>query len=482
MGSGRGHRARRVCLVAAGACGVLAIAAPVRAQDDLGVPPPEIWRGRATSLVTSVEADREALLPVSDVFRFMAVEGDSVYETDRQTARASLFFPGNGILQGPNLACGTFGGQFPPEFAPVLDACTRFEYPMTANADASTPSAATEGRVALGAPTDPVSGEATGARAHAAPDGSSTFASMQDLRVLGVPGVGPVTILPLEQLELDSTILSVGDATSRTDQRIEAGSLIVESEAALSDVRLVGGLIRIGSIRSSSRITDDAKGVRTSAAGLEMSGVTVGGVPAQVTDDGLVIGSPSSGPLTQQLASALTQTLQGLGVELTLLDTEETEDDGNGQAVASAPGLLVSIGQELQGLPTIPGPLGDIDLSGMYVGSIQLGNTAASGGATNFADEVLPPVEVPPVDVGGPIVGSDGFSTDSGVGEAPAPTDEVASPPSADSPASPDLIRTLTDPFGGRLGFVYLCLMFAVLGLCVVPRLSFSARLPGPRP
>jgi len=481
MGSGRRHRARRFCLVAAGVCGVLAVAAPVRAQDGAGVPPPEIWRGAASSLVASVEADREALLPVDDVFRFMAVEGVSVFETDRQTARASLFFPGNGILLGPNLACGTFGGQFPPEFAPVLDACTRFEYPMTASADASTPSATTEGRVALGAPTDPVSGEATGARAHAAPDGSSTFASMQDLRVLGVPGVGPVTILPLEQLELDTTILSVGDATSRTDQRIEAGSLIVEAEAALSDVRLVGGLIRIGSMRSMSRVTDDAEGARTSDAAMELSGVTVGGVPAQITEDGLVIGSASSGPLTQQLAGALADTLQGLGVELTLLGTEETKDDGTGQAVASAPGLLVSIGQDLQGLPTIPGPLGDIDLSGLYVGSIQLGTTGAASGATNFADEVVPPFEIPPGDVGGgPIVGSDGFASDSGA-ESPAPTDEAAAPPAADAP-SPDLIRTLTDPFGGRLGFLYLCLMFAVLALCIVPPLSFTARLPGPRP
>lgn len=481
MGSGRRHRARQVCLVAAGVCGVLAVAAPVRAQDDLGVPPPEIWRGAASALVASVEADREALLPVEDIFRFIALDGDSVYETDRQTARASLFFPGNGILMGPNLACGTFGAQFPSEFAPILDACTRFEYPLSANADASTPSATTEGRVALGAPTDPVSAEATGARAHAAPDGSNTFASMQDLRVLGVPGVGPVTLLPLEELSLDTSILSVGNATSRTDQRIEAGSLIVEAEAALSDVRLVGGLIRIGSIRSISRITDDAEGTRTSDAAMEMSGVTVGGVPAQITEDGLVVGDASSGPLTQQLASALTQALEGLGVEITMLGIEETTDDGTGQAVAGTGGLLVSIGQDLQGLPTIPGPLGDLDLSGLYVGSIQLGSTGAAGGATNFADVVIPPVDIPPFDVGGgPIVGSDGFASDAGVGETTEP-DAVAAPPSADAPA-PDLVRTLTDPFGGRLGFLYLCLMFAVLGLCVVPRLSFSARLPGPRP
>ncbi len=479
MGGRRRHRARRTCFAMAAVCGVLAVAAPVRAQDD-GVPPPEIWRGAANALVASVEADREALLPVDDVFRFIALDGQSVYETDRQTARASLFFPGNGVLQGPNLACTTFGGSFPPEFAPVLDACMKLRYPLSVTADASTPTIATDGRVALGAPTDPVSAEATGARAHAAPDGSNSLATIQDLRVLGVPGVGPLTILPLEQLALDTSILTVGSATSRTDQRIDGGVLVVEAEAALSDVRLVGGLIRIGSIRSTSRVTDDAKGRRTTAADQVVSGVTVGGVPAQITEDGLVIGSSSSGPLTQQLAKALTQVLQGLGVTLELLPTEETTDDGTGQAVASAGGLFVSVAQELQGLPTIPGPLGDIDLSGLYVGSIQLGSTGAAGGATNFADEVIPPVETPPIDAGGPIA-TDGFASDGGTGDVAAPVEDVAAPPGVDVPTPPDLVRLITDPFGGRLAFLYLSVMFAVLGLCVVPRLSFPARFPGPR-
>ncbi len=480
MGDRRRHRARRACLLAAAVCGVLAVSAPVGAQDE-GVPAPEIWRGAANALVVSVEADREALLPVDDIFRFIALDGTSVYETDRQTARASLFFPGNGVIQGPNLACGTFGGAFPPEFKPVLDACTRFSYPLSVTADASTPTVATEGRVAFGAPTDPVSAEATGARAHAAPDGSNTAASIQDLRVLGVPGLGPITLLPLEELSLDTSILTVGNATSRTDQRIVDGVLVVESTAALSDVSLVGGLVRIGSIRSSSRVTDDAKGHRTTEATQDVGGVTVGGVPAQITEDGLVIGSSASGPLTQLLSNALTQLLQGLGVKVEMLTTEETSDDGTGQAVASAGGLLVSIGRDLQGLPTVPGPFGDIDLNGLYVGSIQLGSTGASGGATNFAVEVAPPVETPPVDPGVvPPSGTDGFTAGSG-SDVTVPSDEQASPPSVDVPSPPDLVRLITDPFGGRLGFLYLTLMFAVLGLCVVPRLSFPARFPGPR-
>jgi hypothetical protein len=235
-------------------------------------------------------------------------------------------------------------------------------------------------------------------------------------------------------------------------------------------------------VRSTSRSTDDGKGTRTAAADLEVSGVTVAGLPAQITEDGLVVGSPAGGlgPLKQQLQTAVNQLVEALGVRVTVLGTEQTLDDGTGLARATAEGLLIEISLNADGLPSVPGPLGDIDLNGTYVGSIQLGNSGAAAGAANFDDEV--PTDIAP-EV--PFDSGDGGVLDGSLtGDLPAldqPTADSA-PEQAVAPVAddePDLIRRITDPFGGRLGLLYLAFMFSVLGLCVVPRLTLPARLPG---
>lgn len=482
MGAGRRGAVRNVSFIAAATCAVLSVALPVQAQEEAPALVPDVFRGAATSQVASVEVDREALLPIDDLFRFIALDGSTIYESDLQTARASLLFPGNGLILGPNLACGTFGGQFPPEFAPLLDTCTQYDYPLSVRADASSPSKVTSGALTLGSPTDPVSGEAVGAKAQAGPDSSTSYAAMNELRVLGLPAFGPIT-LPQDELELDSSILTIESAVSRTDQRIQAGVLTVDSQSVLSGVRLVGGLIRIGSLRSVSHVTDDAAGKRTAVSDLDVSGLTVGGVPAKITEDGLVVGSPSgsTGPLQQQLQTALNQVLEAMDIKLTLLESEETLDDGTGQAVAATGGLLFEIAADAQGLPMIPGPLGELDPNGTYVGSIQLGNTAAAAGAASFGDEgfVIPDSEVPVVgdvsfDAGG-LPGPDaGGPVD--LGPAGPPVADRAAP---DATSPPQLVRSLTDPFGGRVGLVYLSFMFTVLGLCLLPRFTLSARLPG---
>ena len=480
----RRNRTRRLltrsCVAGAIVCLGLAGLGTAAARDQV-LPLPDVFRGAATSQVASIEVDREALLPIEDLFRFIALDGSTIYESDLQTSRASLLFPGNGLILGPNLVCGTFGAQFPPEFGPLLDTCTRYDYPLSVRADASTPDKVTSGALTLGRPSDPISGEALGAKAHAGPDASTSYAAVNELRVLGLPAFGPIT-LPQDELELDSSILTVESAVSETDQHIDAGVLTVRSESVLSGVRLVGGLIRIASLRSLSHVTDNGAGKRAAVSDLDVSGVTVAGVPAKITEDGLVVGSPggNGGPLQQQLQTALNQLLEAMNIKLTLLDTEETLDDGTGQAVAAAGGILLEIATDAQGLPTIPGPLGELDPNGTYVGSIQLGNTAAAGGAASFgfdepfADPELPVVGDVSFDAGAPSGFDAGAPLDLGPA-APTVVDRTA----PDSPDAQQLVRSVTDLFGGRMGLVYLAFMFTVLGLCLLPRFTLSARLPG---
>ena len=339
MGGGRRSAVRRACLLGAAGCVALSVALPAVADEEVTVAAPAVWRGAASAAGATFEVNRDALLPVPNALRFSALEGESVFDTDLQTARASLLYPGEGVLQGPNLACGTFGASAPPDFQPLLDLCATYDYPLSVFADATEPDRSTNGSLRLGKPSDPVSVEAVTARAHAALDGSTSDAVINDLRVLGLPVLDPVPLLPIEELELDPSIVRIAGGTARTRQVIDrAGRLVVESSSTLTGIDLVGGLIRIGSIRSVSTATDDGNDRRTSDASFEVGGVTVGGVPAQVTDQGLVIGAPSgsSGPLQEQLENAVDQLVGALGVELSLLPASEQVDDGTGQAVATA--------------------------------------------------------------------------------------------------------------------------------------------------
>jgi hypothetical protein len=489
-GGARRRRLRRVSLAAAGACAILFVALPAKAQDATPAGSDEapasalsVWHGSASAQAISFNID-QSVLPVTGIFNPILAEGDSTYETDNQTAQASLLYPGNGLIQGPNLLCGTFGGMFPAQFAPILDACTKFNYPLTVKADNSDHDAATVGRLQLGKAVDPISADAIGASAHADKDASTTVAQVADLKVLGLPGINLVPLLPIDQLKIDPAVARVGQAKSTTDQRIKDDKLVVTADSVISGVDLVGGLIHLGAIHSTSTITDDGHGKRTSSAKLEVGGVTVGGLPAEITTDGIIVGPSSTplGPLATQTARSLNQLLSALGVRIALLPATHTTDDGNGQAVASAAGLLLEITLNASGLPAIPGPLGDMDLNGSYIGTLQLGYTGASGAASAFGEETTPgggdESLIPPDlgDQGGFDLGGTG-GLDLGQAPNPSPTPPAVTPPSGNH-----LVRSLSDGFDDRLGLLYLAFAFMVLALCLVPRLTLPARLPGSSP
>ena len=484
MGASPRRTARRACLVAAAGCLLLALTTPISTgqEDDDIVARPEVFRGAASSQGVSVQVDRDALLPVPDALRFITLDGYGIYESSTRQARASLFFPGQGVILGPNLVCGTFGGMFPPEFKPVLDTCLQYRYPLTVFADDFAPDGASSGALELGSPGDPISGTAIRAVAHAAEDAATSDVAIQDLRVLGLPALGSIGAL-LSALGLetpDTSLLTIDSATSRTNQRIVQGGLQVDAELTISGLRVLGGLVRIGSVRSESHVTDDGAGNRTADATFEVSGVTVGGVPAQITEDGLVLGEPTGGlgPLLGQLQTQLNELLRALDVTVVVLPSEENPDQ-DGLAVANAGGLLIEAAVPLDGLPPIPGPLGDIDPNGLYAASIQIGATGARGAISSFdpdPDPTEPPLPDGGFDPGTPDLGG---SVDFPL---PAVPNEPVTPPAvpATAPTDDSLVRTVTDLFDDRLGLVYLALAFAALGLCIVPAFS-HARLPGPR-
>jgi hypothetical protein len=323
------------------------------------------------------------------------------------------------------------------------------------------------------------------AAAHAAIEATTTDAAMNDLRVVGLEATRPGGLLPIPGLpELDTTVLGVDSMTARTDQRIDdTSTLVVESVSTLQGVRLAGGLVRIGSIRSRSVITDDGEGTQGHEATLEVSGVTVGGVPAQITEDGLVLGSPGgSGPISDQLTRTLNQMLGDLGVEATALEAESGVDEA-GLAFARSGGVVIEFGFPVQGLPPVPGPMGDVDLDGFYEGSIVLGATGARGVAA-----AIPPFEVEPVT---PVLDTDASLP--ATGATPSFDTAVPGPPSGaptgstpagtgtgsgGSQVTPTQLASVLDPLVADLRWVYLAFTLTGFGLALSTRLTLPARLP----
>ena len=486
MGPSPGKWMQRACLGAAALCLLFAafpgLSSAQELEDDT-VPRPETFQGRAESVVAVVQLNRDALLPGEDLFRFIALDGLTSYEPSVQTARASLFFPGNGVVSGPNLLCGTFGSSFPPEFQPILDACTQYKFPLVAAADSFGNDDTAVGTVALGESTDPVSGNGAKAVSHAAEDATTSDAVVQDLQVLGLPDPGGL-VPPLSDLDLDATVFRVDSAASRTRQEIVRGSLVTRAESTLSGVRMIGGLLEIGSLRSISTLTDDGLGKRTVSADLDISGVTFGGQPAKITDKGLVLGSPSgSGPLAQQQQAQLNDLVQQLGLEVRVLPIE-LDEDREGAGVAGVGGVQIDFARDLSGLPSLPAipQLGSLDPNGTYTASVTLGTTSVLGLAATFPLELGPDV---PVDAGfvDPGLTADGGFSD----EVAAPASDVAAPDVPEVSKAPESeqrralrARLLGGIFGDRLTLVYLALVLSVLALCIVPRLTLPARLPGP--
>ena len=475
---------RRGCFVASAGCLALAaLTPPAGAQSEgesLG-PRPAVFSGAAVAQAVTVEMDKEGLIPVEDVFRYTVADGVGTYRTSEQRGRASLFYPGNGLTQGPALACSQFPPEARPVFGPIVDACLQYSFPLTVTADALEPDGATEGSLALGAPTDPISANGVGARAHAGEDAVTTAAEVSGLRVLGAPAIGPLPAVPGFE-DLEPYLMAIGSVTATTDERIdEAGALVVDAVSGATDVRLIGGLVRIGSVVAHARIVDAEGEEPVIEATLDVSGVTVAGMPAQFTEQGLQLAAASAplGPQLEALTAQLNSTLESVSFQMETLAIEQGKDE-DGISFANVGGLMISMGVPVDGLPPVPGPVGDVDLNGNYAGSILIGQAGARALAGSFDDEETTTGGRTGPSPVSPLGGSTGSSS-SGGGETAAP----AGPAAPTAPAAPEApadgpVEAITDLFADRLKLLDLAFTLAGLAICIAPRMALPARLPGP--
>jgi hypothetical protein len=452
--------------------------------DDTAVARPETFAGAASAQALNVALLTPPLIPVEGLFDVAVVEGRGTFESSNQEGRASLLYPGSGILTGPGLLCGTFlGPQIPPEgaplFGPILEACGQYKYPLTVIVDSLHPDGSTDGALALGSAADPVSLRAVGASAHAASDSTVTRAQATDFKVLGLPALGSLSpLLKLLGIDpLDGSLVSVDGMTARTDQAIVGGRLSVRADTKVNGLRLLGGLVRIGAVTSTSTLLTGGTAKDELSSTLEVGGVTVAGQPAQITEDGLVLAGSSTGPLVQQLGRAANDALQAMGFRIKAADV--TKGDDHGVPLANNGGLLIEFTTPLAGLPALPGPIGDLDLNGAYGVRVQVATSGVRGFASSF-DDGTQATDGGSDDSGSAFVPSDGFTTD-GFGDLPTANPPAVAPSGTTAPVRPLHHTPISDRLADRMLFIYLSFTLGALALCLTPRLTLPARFPGAR-
>ncbi|MDQ2649111.1 MAG: hypothetical protein M3Z03_06120, partial [Actinomycetota bacterium] len=232
--------------------------------------------------------DIVGFLPIAPAVSLATVSAEGFVETSRRTAVALLPDPGATIVAAPGLAAGLVGIPNVPGYPLVA----RADDPFVPEAEAS-----------------PILGSGVGTiRAEASSDRAAAVARLAGAGSEGITGLEPFTSLVDGLLDglgipLSGSLLDVGSSEVQVEEtQLGPSTLTARATSRLAGVSLLGGLVRIASIETMAQASLD-RGVATAdEPEVEVSGVTVAGIPASLDGDGLSL-LGSSAPLGGLLGS-----------------------------------------------------------------------------------------------------------------------------------------------------------------------------------
>jgi|GEM_PF-5946138 len=269
---------------------------------------------RASGQGVVVRFTVNGFLPVDDLVSLSSVTAESTYGSNGSNALAALPDPGDLIRTLP----GTLSGLTGIEGLPPYPAAAAADYPAVPDDDVQL---APDGGIGVGHLT-----------AHA--DETSATATAATTNIADVVGLLPS--------------FSIGSIKATTaSSRLRASAFRSIATTTVSDVRLLGGLLRIDQI--TSEVTTELVDGRLSAQAskVDVSGAEVAGQPIGITDKGIVaLGqSVALAPVVSSLAAPLT------GRGILLHTTPSSESIGDGEATASGGSLVIEIPIDVQGRP-----------------------------------------------------------------------------------------------------------------------------------
>lgn len=254
------------------------------------------------------------LLPVDELVALSSVTAESTFGSNGSNALAAMPDPGDLIRTLP----GTLSGLTGVEGLPPYPAAAAAEYPAVPDDDVQF---APDGGVGAGRLT-----------AHAdETEAAATAAAMDIVDVVG--------LLPSFSI---GSIKATANSSKRRD-----GAIRSFATTTVSDLRLLGGLLRIDQI--TSEVTTELVDGRPSAKAskVDVSGAELAGQPVGITDRGIVaLGqSVALAPVLSSLTAPLTD--RGIAVHT----TPSSESTADGEATATGGSLVIEMPIDVQGRP-----------------------------------------------------------------------------------------------------------------------------------
>ena len=293
------------------AAGALALAVPTGPVDAQTTETSGYDFFSATANATGLNAFYriEKLLPINTIADTSTVFAESRLETTRSTALAALPSPGDALLNLP----GTVAGFAQIPNLPGYPLAARADYPATPEQTVS-----------------PVPGNASGVGV------VSLSAKAEESSATGVASAtgleGPA-------------VFSIGSIRAETTSRqTSPNELEAMATSALGDVRFAGGVVRIESITSVVDVSwfDGTPTVKERS--VAVSGVTVAGQPAKLTEKGLEVTGKGAVPAID-LAS-----LMPAGTTLRIAEGATEQDDDH--VTASSGSVVLETLSSVQGAPS----------------------------------------------------------------------------------------------------------------------------------
>jgi hypothetical protein len=369
-------------------------------------------------------------------------------------ALAAPAFPGKLVTQGPGMLCTQIFEcpTDPPDYPLLADA----SYPRRQHDSV----AASDGPLGAG----PIALTPLHATATATAVGSDARTSS-----------GPITLL-------DGTpvAVAIGSGSAASTVISRTGLLRVHVESRLTDVS-IGGLLRIGSLRSVDDI-DLRPGERpVNGARIMLGDVTVAGQPATIDEHGVHVAG-TDGP-------AVSRRLEAKGIAVRTVEAHRSTSRTAGRSDATA--LLVDLALPVDGLPYVPNPLPPlpppfdqvpalpgVNANGTYVAQVALGSVGAVAGLGRDGEFELGDIDPLPNE---PLPGDPGTGAHAdGPLAGPDLVDGLADPPAQTPPAvapQTGLLRGFLDRISGAaVEQLYAAMALGSIGLLLGWRASVVMR------
>ena len=334
----------------------------------------DFYSVRALGTGVTVDFNLIGFLPIEDLVGLSSITAEARFGVGRSDALAALPDPGDLILTLPGTLSALLGVSGLPD------------YPAAAQADFSS-NQVDDVQLAPDAGLGAVH-----LHTEATEDGSSALAFVGNQ-------VDTIGLIPS---------FSIGSVrTTATTRRLGTSTIEATATTAVSDIKLLGGLLRISQLTSEVTVGVANDNLTASATKVDVSGVTLAGTAIGITPDGIV-------GLGQQVAlapiiDALVRPLLDRGIAVRT--TPSKEEVGERTAVASGGTLEIEVPIDVQGYPgtflmSLGGASAEIEV-GPLGGTDDTGDT---GDGTVTIDDGLLPL---------PGLG-DGSSFDSGLPSVPS--------------------------------------------------------------